>query len=106
MKTAYTQNHFRDTNGAPEGGQSFGPGFAIAWQRGPLGRDDNRIEPNGAFVETVLDAVAGRIEEYQSSKFANDYNARALNHIYAALDSLNQRTIDRESRKVEGTHKL
>ena len=96
-------NHWIDSaTDAPEGGQTFGPGFAIAWQRGPLGRDENRQNQNGAFVEDAID----RIEHYQSSKFASDFNAVALVHLCAALESLNARTAEREKRQVEGTHEV
>jgi hypothetical protein len=98
-------SHWTDgSNGAPEGGHTFGPGFAIAWQRGPLGRGDDRQPQNGAFVEDVIKAAIDRIEHYQASKFKSDFNAIALNHLNAALASLKSRTIDREARGVEGTH--
>lgn len=103
----FESNHWIDAvTEVPEGGQTFGPGFAIAWQRGPLGRDKNRIPQNGAFVEDVISAAIDRIEHYQSSKFASEYNAVALDHLRAALVSLQARTSERESRKVEGTHAL
>lgn len=104
MENPINDNHFLDANGNPEGGQTFGNGFAIAWQRGPLGRDANRKAPNGAFVEDVIRAAAKRLEFYQGSKFKCDRNANALTHLYAALDELRARTADREERKVEGTH--
>lgn len=98
-------SHWTD-NDIPEGGQTFGPGFAIAWQRGPLGRDENRQPQNGAFVEDVIKAAVDRIEHYQSSKFASEYNASALDHLNIALKSLAARTQDREDRAVEGTHEV
>ena len=48
----------------------------------------------------------GGKEFYQNSKFASDYNKKALINIYEALEWLNKRTLDRETRGVEGTHKL
>jgi hypothetical protein len=104
MKARFKSEHWNDANGNPEGGTSFGNGFAIGWQHGPLGRGLDRREPNGAFVEDVLDAVADRIRHYQASRFKSDYNAVALEHIEAALALLDQRTKDREAREVEGTH--
>lgn len=104
MENPISDTHWTDANGNPEGGQTFGNGFAIAWQRGPLGRDDNRQPPNGAFVEDVIRAAAMRLEFYQNGKFNCDRNANALRHLYAALDELRARTADREARKVEGTH--
>ena len=93
-----------DESGNPAGGVSQGVGFTISWQNGPLAVDGVRKEPSGAFVETVLKAVAERIEFYQRSKFNSSYNADALEHIYEALAILNARTTDRETRQVEGTH--
>jgi hypothetical protein len=92
---------------APEGGQTFGPGFAIAWQRGPMvDKDGARLQQNGAFVEDVIKAAIDRILHYQSTKFASAYNSSAVAHLYFALDSLNQRTAGREARGVEGTHEV
>ena len=125
MRAGIKSEHWNDANGNPAGGTTFGNGFAIGWQHGPLGRHhDNcgkspvygngisiwcvdgctRRNPNGAFVEDVIEAAADRIRYYQSSRFASDYNAKALEHLEAALAVLDQRTKDREARAVEGTH--
>ena len=96
-----------DVNGNPAGGSVKGTGLDIQWQNGPLGRieDGTRIEPNGAFVETVISAALQRIEYYQESKFNCRENAIAITKLEEALLWLNKRTMDREQRKVEGTHK-
>lgn len=104
MKQGISQVHFHDDQGRPDGGHSFGVGFAIAWQRGPLGRGAERKPPNGAFVEDVIDAVIGRIEFYQASEFACAENAEALEALKAAAAWLDSRTKAREARAVEGTH--
>lgn len=96
--------HWNDTNGNPAGGTTFGRGFAIGWQNGPLGRGDDRKEPNGAFVEDIIAAAADRLQYYQDSRFASKYNAVALLHLDEALRALSARTADREDRDVEGTH--
>jgi len=107
MKNSYFQEHWFDaTNDNPAGGTSSGRGFTISWQNGPLGRGNERKEPNGAFVEDVLDAVIVRIEFYQHSKFNCDANALALTHLRAAAQALDNRTKEREVRGVEGTHGL
>lgn len=98
--------HWDDANGAPSGGATYGRGFAISWQNGPLGRGDDRKEPNGAFVEDVIMAAIDRIDYYQRSPFRSDYNGRARYHLARALAALNERTADREKRDVEGTHTL
>jgi hypothetical protein len=100
-----TSHQFFNADGAPDGGQTFGPGLCIAWQKGPLGRGPDRQEPNGCFVETVIRAAADRLEFYQSGKFASDHNAKAVHHLHAALQVLAERTAEREKRQVEGTHK-
>ena len=96
--------NFEDDNGNPAGGLVKGVGLSIEWQNGPLGRDEERIEPNGAFVETVMAAAAQRIRYYQDSKFACRENAIALTHLETAILWLDKRTRDREVRGVEGTH--
>ena len=99
----YSENYF-DAYANPEGGVAFGEGFTITWQRGPLGRGDDRIEPNGAFVETVIAAVRDRLYFYQDSKFACRENQMALEHMNAALIALDGRAKDREAQGIEGTH--
>ena len=106
MRSGFQSSQFSDSNGNPEGGQTFGRGFAIAWQRGPLGRGEDRQEPNGAFVEDVIDAAKDRLEFYQRSKFACEENATAIKHLESALGALESRSAKRESRGVEGTHKV
>jgi len=106
MKTPIYSDHWSDANGNPAGGSTFGNGFAISWQNGPLGRGAERKAPNGAFVETVLDAARDRLEFYQSSQFACPENASAITHIEAALAVLDSRTQSREARNVEGTHEV
>ena len=104
MMRAYTAENKRDENDNPAGGSVSGVGLKIEWQNGPLGRGSERIEPNGAFVETVIDAARQRIEEYQNSKFKCRENALAITKLEEALHWLNARTANREKRAVEGTH--
>lgn len=105
MQSEIKSEHWLDENGNPAGGSTFGNGFAISWQNGPLGRGNDRQEPNGAFVEDIMKAAISRIEFYQSSKFACDLNAETLRLLKLALENQQSRTKDREVRKVEGTHK-
>lgn len=104
MKQKLSENHQSDVDGNPAGGTTYGIGIDIEWQNGPLGRDLDRKEPNGAFVEGVVQAAIGRLQFYQSSKFACRENAIALTHLETALLWLGKRTADREERAVEGTH--
>lgn len=96
--------HWNDADGNPAGGVSTGRGFTISWQNGPLGRGAVRREPNGAFVEDVIQAVIGRIEFYQASRFASSDNAEAITHLRAAAEALDRRTREREARQIEGTY--
>lgn len=93
-----------DDAGNPTGGFVEGIGLLIKWQDGPLGSGEDRTEPDGAFVETVMAACVQRIKFYQASKFACRENAIALTHLETALLWLDKRTQDREEREVEGTH--
>jgi len=102
------QGHFAEhwlaaDNPVPAGGVSTGSGFTISWQNGPLGRGNTRKEPNGAFVEDVIQAVIGRIEFYQQY-FPCQENTDALEGLYRAAQRLDDRTRDREAREVEGMH--
>lgn len=96
-----------DANGNPTGGFVNGTGLSIQWQNGPLGRDNDRQQPNGAFVETVIEAARQRLEFYQNAsdhRFSCRENAIAITKLEEALLWLNKRTQDRERRQVEGTH--
>ena len=106
MRVGLRAEHWVDVDGNPAGGNTFGQGFAIGWQNGPLGRGGERLEPNGAFVEDVIDACADRIRFYQGSRFACDRNARALAHLEVALEELDARTREREAAGIEGTHEV
>jgi hypothetical protein len=101
-------SHHRTDNGAPAGGQTWGQGFAIAWQDGPLGapHDPERKRPNGAFVEDIIEAVIDRINQYQNSKFRCDENEEALAYLYKARLALDARTQKRISENKEGTHEV
>lgn len=107
MRQQITSQHNLDEKGNPAGGHTEGIGFKIDWQNGPLGRDGERQEPNGAFVEGILQAALDRIQHYQTAsngKFQCRQNALAITKIEEALHWLDDRTQERERRKVEGTH--
>ena len=105
MLAKFEAENTNDQAGNPAGGTVRGIGLSIDWQNGPLGRGDERIAPNGAFVETVIAAALQRIEYYQASKFACMENEMAATHLRSALSFLHYRTAQRERREVEGTHK-
>jgi len=57
MLKNYQCENLLDEWNNPAGGSVKGVGLDVVWQNGPLGRGENRKEPNGAFVETVIDAA-------------------------------------------------
>lgn len=105
MQQKFDAVNYTDDEGRPAGGAVSGVGLQIAWQNGPLGNGPDRIEPNGAFVETVIAAAIQRIEHYQASKFACRENALAITKLEEALHWLNARTNRRVIAGTEGTHK-
>lgn len=89
----------------PAGGSVEGVGIKIEWQNGPLGRGEDRKEPNGAFVQAVIFAALQRIEHYQESRFKCRENAIAITKLEEASMWLNRRTQRREDDGTEGTHR-
>ena len=104
MKQNFLSSHKLDADGNPAGGYSESTGIAVRWQDGPLGRGADRKEPNGAFVETLLQIVMDRLSFYQATRFACYENEQALDGIQTALEALHSRTLNRKTRDVEGTH--
>lgn len=104
MQQNILERHDNDAEGRPAGGVTTGLGIYILWQNGPLGRGAERQQPNGAFVEGVISAAIGRLEYYQRGPHACGFNAAAIEHLQKALLELENRTRDRLTRDVEGTH--
>lgn len=92
-------------DGNPTGGTVYGMGLSICWQNGPLG--DPPGEPNGAFVDDVIEAALQRLQFYQTSaggKFACRENALAITKLEEAMHWLQHRQQDRIDRGVQGTY--
>ena len=70
-----------EIEGKPDGGVSYGEGFCISWQRGPL--TEGR---NGAFLLDILEVCKHQLEYYQNGQFACEENAKALECIEEAID--------------------
>lgn len=104
MMQDFEASNFVDEAGNPAGGNVRSVGLSIDWQAGPLGRDGERIEPNGAFVETVIEAAAQRIRHYNETRFRCRENSLAITHLEEALHWLQHRTARREAEGTEGTH--
>ena len=93
-----------DGDGSPDGGFVESTGLQVRWQRGPI---DKESSPpwNGSFPVTVLEAVLHRLLYYQNGKFACQDNEVAIEHIEAAIETLNERQVERFCRGVQGGHK-
>jgi hypothetical protein len=99
-------SHVQDTDeqGRPAGGLALAEGITIAWQNGPLAVDGERVEPNGAFVETVIAIAVERLQFYNEGQFRCRENSLAITHLEEALHWLNARTARRVAAGTEGTH--
>lgn len=87
---------------APDGYQVNFSRSIILFQNGPIAE----AGVNGITHEALLAILIDRLEAFQAGKFANDYNAAALDHLRSAQGVLLDRTRERISRNVEGTHAL
>ncbi len=74
--------------------------ITILFQNGPI----NEAGVNGLTHEVLLAIVADRLRSFQKGPFSCKANACALTHIEEAQHWLQQRTIERMRRGVEGTH--
>lgn len=74
----------------------------ILFQNGPI----PEVGVNGVTQEVLLAIVADRLRSFQAGPFKCKENACALTHIEEAMHWLQQRTIARMRRGVEGTHKV
>lgn len=74
----------------------------VLFQNGPISVDGNGV--NGVTHEALLAIVADRLRSFQKGPYACKANACALTHIEEALHWLQQRTLERMRRGVEGTH--
>ena len=72
----------------------------ILFQNGPI----NEVGVNGLTHEVLLAIVADRLRSFQKGPYSCKANACALTHIEEAQHWLQQRTIERMRRGVEGTH--
>lgn len=72
----------------------------VLFQNGPIAEHG----VNGVTQEALLAILIDRMESFQAGPYANDYNAAALNHLKSAQGALLDRTRERMSRGVEGTH--
>jgi hypothetical protein len=74
----------------------------VLFQNGPI----NEVGVNGVTHEALLAIVADRLRSFQAGPYSCKANACALTHIEEAMHWLQQRTIERMRRGVEGTHAI
>lgn len=76
----------------------------IRFQNGPIAVDGNGV--NGITHEVLLEIIADRLRSFQKGPYSCKANACALTHIEEAQHWLQQRTLERMRRGVEGTHSV
>lgn len=74
------------------------PMMTVEFQNGPI----NEAGVNGVTQEVLLAIVIDRLRSFQSGPFSSRENALALTKCEEALHWLQQRTLDRMRRGVEG----
>lgn len=96
MRQPTVIRNFLDEEQRPAGGTVESQGVMIDWQDGPV--QDG--EPNGAFVEDIIEIAQRRLEFYQSGKYACTENATAIGALEHARHALAERI---EKRQAAGT---
>lgn len=76
--------------------------MTVSFQNGPIAE----AGVNGVTQEVLLAIVIDRLRCFQKGPFSTKANACALTHVEEALHWLQQRTIERMRRGVEGTHQV
>lgn len=82
-----------------EDGEQRTRSAVVLFQNGPIGEHG----VNGITNEVLLAIVADRLRGFQKGPYPSKANACALTHIEEAQHWLQQRTIERMRRGVEGT---
>ncbi len=91
-----------DVPGMSEPANANGEQIRIFFQNGPISTDGI----NGGTHEALMAVIIDRLQCFQKGPYACRENAIALTKIEEALHWLQQRTITRMRRGVEGTHKV
>ena len=74
----------------------------VDFQEGPI----KECGVNGVMNEDLIAMVITRLEHFQKSQFACRENALAITKLEEALLWLRKRTMGREKKGIEGTHKV
>ena len=94
-----------ESNASAEGADGYRASFSkqvILFQNGPISVDGNGA--NGVTNEALLAIIADRLRCFHKGPYACKANACALTHVEEAMHWLQQRTLERMRRGVEGTH--
>jgi len=75
---------------------------SIHFQEGPI----KECGVNGVYNEDLIAMVICRLEHFQKSEFACRDNGMAITKLEEAMLWLRKRTIGRENKGIEGTHKI
>jgi hypothetical protein len=82
---------------------NYGPDdTVIVFQNGPI----NEAGVNGITHEALLVVVLDRLRSFQNGPYKCKANACAITHIEEAMHWLQQRTLERMHRGVEGSNKV
>lgn len=90
---------YKDKDGNPTGGKSWGIGYEINWQNGI-----QKNGKNGAFLEEIIEDCISRLEFFNSTKFRCRENSLAITKLEEALQWLNYRTANRQKQGVENSY--
>lgn len=74
----------------------------IDFQNGPI----NEVGVNGVMNEDLIAMVITRLEHFNKTDFQCRENSMAITKLEEAMLWLRKRTIGRENRGIEGTHKV
>lgn len=92
--------NWTNSDGTHDGGVSYGQGYCIHWQRGPLSQVEKEpSKRNGAFLIEVLESCRHQLNYFQDTFLPCEENKVAIQHIDSALEALHQR---RDRRKASG----
>lgn len=83
----------------PNGYRASFSRLIVVFQNGPIAESG----VNGITQEALLAIVADRLRSFQAGPYSCKANACALTHVEEAMHWLQQRTIERMRRGVEGT---
>ena len=95
-------HHFSVESVPQQGNEPIAILAQVDFQEGPI----KECGVNGVCNEDLIAMVICRLEHFQKSEFSCRENACAITKLEEALLWLRKRTMGRENRGIEGTHKV